>query len=84
MLSPLSKITNAEISTQFALVKYHNSKRNNDFFLHNAIPVTLYKKMLTIRDTGEEFELQGDLLKKITNRNYKTDLVILSDKKYIV
>ena len=37
--------------------------------------------MFTFRDTGREFELKGDLLKMITNKNYKVDLARLSDKK---
>ena len=37
--------------------------------------------MLTFRDTGKEFELKGDLLKMITNKNYNVDLASLSDKK---
>ena len=39
--------------------------------------------MLTFRDTGKEFELKGDLLKIITNKNYNIDLASLSDKKLI-
>ena len=37
--------------------------------------------MLTFRDTGKEFELTGDLLKMITNKNYNIDLASLADKK---
>ena len=37
--------------------------------------------MLTFRETGKEFELKGDLLKMITNKNYNVDLASLSDKK---
>ena len=37
--------------------------------------------MLTFRDTGKKFELKGDLLKMITNKNCKVDLAKLSDKK---
>ena len=37
--------------------------------------------MLIFRDTGKEFELQGDLLKLITNKNYNVDLASLADKK---
>ena len=33
LLSPLSKITNPENTTQFKLVKGHNSKRVNDFLI---------------------------------------------------
>ena len=37
--------------------------------------------MLIFVDTNEEFKLEGDLLKLITNKNYKIDLASLSDKK---
>ena len=37
--------------------------------------------MLKIRDTDKEFELQGDLLKMISERNFYFDLAKLSDKK---
>ena len=37
--------------------------------------------MLTFRDTGKEFELKGDLLKMVTNKNYNVDLAILQDNK---
>ena len=47
---------------------------------HNKIPVTLYDNMLTIRDTGKLFELK-DLLKMITNKNYKVGLAKLPEKK---
>ena len=37
--------------------------------------------MLTFRDTGKEFELTGDLLVMITNKNYKVDHASLADKR---
>ena len=36
--------------------------------------------MLTFRDTAKEFELKGDRLKMITNKNYNVDLASLQDK----
>ena len=39
--------------------------------------------MLTFRDTNKVFELKGDLLEMITNKNYNVDLASLSDKKSI-
>ena len=67
--SHLSKITNTEISSQFKLVKDSSSNRVNDLLIHNTIPITLQDNLLTIRDRGKQFELKGDLLKKITNKN---------------
>ena len=63
LMSPLSKITNPENTTQFKLVKDSNSSRVNDLKINNSIPITLHNNLLTFLDTGEEFELKGDLLK---------------------
>ena len=81
LMSPLSKITNPEITNQFKLVKDHNSNRVNDLLMENKIPITLYGNMLTFRDTNKQFELKGDLLEMITNKDYNVDHASLSDKK---
>ena len=81
LLSPLSKITNPENTTQFKLVKDSNSNRVIDLKINKTIPITLYNNMLTFRDTGKEFELTGDLLKIITNKNFNVDRASLADKK---
>ena len=81
LMSPLSKITNPENTSQFKLVKDLSSKRVNDLKIHNSIPITLYGNMLTFRDTGKEFELTGDLLEMITNKNYNVNLASLAEKK---
>ena len=80
-MSPLSKVTNPENASQFKLVKDPNSNRVNDLKINKTIPITLYNNMLTFRDTGKEFELKGDPLKMITNRNYNVNLASLQDKK---
>ena len=81
LMSPLSKITNPENSSQFKLVKDSSSNRVNDLKIHNSIPITLYGNMLTFRDTNKQFELTGDLLEMITNSKYNVDLASLADKK---
>ena len=81
LLSPLAKITNPENTTQFKLVKDSSSTRVNDLLIHNTIPITLHDNLLTFRDTNKVFELKGDLLKMITNKNYNVDLASLADKK---
>ena len=81
LMSPLSKITNPENSTQFKLVKDSTSNRVNDLKINNSIPITLDNNLLTFRDTNKQFELKGDLLKMITSKNYNVDLASLSDKK---
>ena len=81
LMSPLSKITNPENTSQFKLVKDSSSNRVNDLLIHNTIPITLYNNFLTFRDSNKQFELKGDLLKMITNKNYNVDLASLADKK---
>ena len=81
LMSPLSKITNPENASHFNLVKDSNSNRVNDLKINKTIPITLYHSMLTFRDTGTEIELKGDLLKMITNKDYKVDLASLQAKE---
>ena len=81
LMSPLSKITNPENKNQFKLVKDSNSNRVNDLLMKNKIPITLYGNMLTFRDTNKQFELTGDLLEMITNKDYNVDHASLADKK---
>ena len=83
LMSPLSKITNSETTTQFRLVKDSGSNRVNDLLIHNLIPITLHDKLSTFRDTNKVFELKGDLLEMITNKNYNVDLASLQDKKLL-
>ena len=81
LMSPLSRITNPENSSQFKLVKDPNSNRVNDLLMKNKIPITLYGNMLTFRDTNKQFELTGDLLEMVTNKDYNVDHASLADKK---
>ena len=81
LMFPLSKIINPENSTQFKLVDDSTSNRVNDLKINNSISITLNNNLLTFRDTNKQFELKGDILKMITNKNYNTDLASLSDKK---
>ena len=83
LMSPLSKITNPENTTQFKLVKDSTSNRVNDSKINKTVPITLYNNMLTFRDTGKEFELKGELLKLITNKHYNVNLASLKDKKLV-
>ena len=56
LMSPLSKITNPEKTSQFKLVKNSTSNRFDDLKINKTILITLYNNMLTFRDTGKEFE----------------------------
>ena len=40
-MSPLSKITNPEIASQFKLKKDSNSNRVNDLKINKTVPITL-------------------------------------------
>ena len=57
LLSLLSKITNAEYTKQYKLVKDPNSNRVNDLLINKTIPVVLYNSLLTFRDTDKKFEI---------------------------
>ena len=83
LMSPLSKITNPENSSQFKLLKDSSSNRVNDLKINKTIPITLYGNMLTFRDTNKQFELKGDLLEMITNSKFNVDIASLSDKKIL-
>ena len=47
LMSPLSKITNPEITSQFKLVKDFSSNRVNDLLTQNTIPINLHDNLLT-------------------------------------
>ena len=83
LMSPLSKINIPENTTQIKLVKCSSSNRVNDLLMHNTIPITLYNNLLTFRDTNKQFELKGDLLKRIANKKYNFDLASLTEKNNI-
>ena len=51
--------------------------------IKNIIPITLHNNFLAFRDTSKVFELKGDLLKLIINKNYNVDLASLADKKLV-
>ena len=54
LMSPLSKITKPENTSQFKLVKDHRSNRVNDLKIHNSITITLYGNIITFRDKGKK------------------------------
>ena len=58
LMSLLSKITNLENTSQFNLVKDHNSNRVNDLKIINSKPINLHNNLLTFRDTNKQVELK--------------------------
>ena len=81
LMSPLSKFAYPENASQFKLVRDSTSNRVIDLKINKTIPFTLNNNMFTFRDTGKEFELKGDFLKMITNKNYNVNFAGLQDKK---
>ena len=83
LLSFLSKITNLDNTSLIKLIKDSNSNRVNDLKINKTKPVTLHDNLLTFLDTNKHFELKGELLKTITNKNYNVYFANLSDKKLL-
>ena len=83
LMSHLSIITNLDNSSQFKLVKDSNSNRVIDLLIKTTLPNILHDNLLTFRSTGKVFELKGDRLNMITNKNYNVDLASLADKKLL-
>ena len=83
LASSLVNLFKPENKSQFRLRKDHNSTKMNDFLIHGGIPVTLFSKMITFRDTNKSFGLEGDLLKLITKYKFNADHSSPQDKKLI-
>ena len=56
LMSPLSKITNPDNTTQFGSVNDSSSNRAKNLLIDNSIPFTLHDNLLTFRDTNKVFE----------------------------
>ena len=55
----------------------------NDFFKKGAIPVTLFSKMLTFKDSNKPFKLGGDLLETMKNYDFSVSHSNPKDQKLI-
>ena len=53
-----------ENTSQIKLIKDRNSIRLRDFSINEAIPVTLYNKMLTFGGSNKSFKLEGDFFNR--------------------
>ena len=83
LLSPLTKFTYPESTSQFKLVKHSNSNTVNDLLINRTIQVTLSDNMETFCYTCKIFELKKNLLKMTPNIKLNVDLASSSDKKAI-
>ena len=55
------------------------STRVNGVFIKKTLPVTLHNNLLRFRDRDKKFDLQGKLLKMMTNKTYIVDLAKILD-----
>ena len=51
--------------------------------MNGGIPVSLYSKMLTFRDSNKSFKLDGDLLETMTNYDFKVNHANPQNQKLI-
>ena len=58
LMSPLSKVTNPENTTQFRLIKDSSSNGGSDLLIMNTIPINLHENLLIFRDIGKVFEIK--------------------------
>ena len=65
------------------LIEDPNSNRMNDFLIDGKIPVILYNNILTFRHSNKSFELDGDLLKTMTNYDFKISHSNPQDQKLL-
>ena len=70
---PLVEVFKFDNKSQFRLRKDPDSTKMNDFLIHGKTPVTIFSNMITFRDSNKTFELEGDLLKVITNQKFNVD-----------
>ena len=83
LASSLLNLFKPENKTQFRLKKDLNSTKMNDFLTDGGIPVTLFSKMITFRDSNKSFKLDGDLLESMTNYDFNVDHSNQQDRKLI-
>ena len=51
--------------------------------MNGGIPVTLFSKMLTFRDSNNSFKLEGNLLETMTNYDFNVSRSNPKDQKLI-
>ena len=83
LTTSLVEVFKKDNKSQFRLRKDPNSTKLKDFLIHGSIPVTIFSNMITFRDSKKTFELEGDLLKVITNYKFNADHSSPQDKKLI-
>ena len=83
LTTSLVEVFQKDNKSQFRLRKDPDSTKMNVFLRHGNIPVTIFSKMITFRDSKKTFRLEGDLLKLITNYKFNVDHSNQQDRKII-
>ena len=83
LASSLVEVFKKDKKSQFRLRKDPDSTKINDFLIHGNIPVTIFRTMITFRDSKKTFKVEGDLLKVITNYKFNVDHSHQQDRKLI-
>ena len=83
LASSLVNLFTLENESLFKLIKDQNSIRMNDFSINAGIPVSLYSNMLTFRDSNKFFNLDVDLLERMTNYDFNVNHANPQDQKLI-
>ena len=81
--SSLVNLFKPENNSQVELITDPNSIRMNDFLINGSIPVSLYSKILTFRDSNKSFKLDVDLLETMTNYGFNVSHSNPQDQKLI-
>ena len=81
LASSLVKLFKPENKSQFKLTNDLSSTKMNEFLIQGIIPVTLYSRMLTFRESNKSFNLDGDLLKTMKNYIFSAGHSNLQDQK---
>ena len=83
LASPLVNLFKPENKNKFTRTEDLNSTKTNDFLMNTSVQITLYRDMLTFRDTNRSLKLDGNLLKPITNYGFNVDHSNWQDPKQL-
>ena len=82
-MNQLIKLNQVIRKKSIQIKKDPNSTKMNDFLINGGLPVTLYSNMLFYKDSNISFDLDGDLIKTMTNYDFSVSHAIPQDQKLI-
>ena len=83
LASSLVNLFKPENKSKFSFKKYPNSTRMKNILINGGIPVSIYNKMLTFRDSNRSFKLDGGLLEAMMNYDFNVRTSNPQDRKLI-